>query len=107
MLVMDKTYMGGCFSHSSCCVLTYFDCLFDFIFFLTCDLGQLSEAVMPPFPQDYAGRVYEMMANMSATSENVTAPQPTEPAPSAEEKREEVTPEVVEGESSGGDPWKK
>eukprot|EP00873_Tetraselmis_striata_P043563 jgi/Tetstr1/463827/TSEL_008641.t1 len=58
-------------------------------------------------PKDYAGRVYEMMANMSATSENVTAPQPTEPAPSAEEKREEVTPEVVEGESSGGDPWKK
>eukprot|EP00193_Tetraselmis_chui_P017455 CAMPEP_0177787150 /NCGR_PEP_ID=MMETSP0491_2-20121128/21318_1 /TAXON_ID=63592 /ORGANISM="Tetraselmis chuii, Strain PLY429" /LENGTH=785 /DNA_ID=CAMNT_0019308439 /DNA_START=138 /DNA_END=2495 /DNA_ORIENTATION=+ len=55
-------------------------------------------------PKAYAGRVYEMMANMSATSENVTATQSTD----AEDlsARETVTPEVVEDGKGGADPWK-
>jgi hypothetical protein len=45
-----------------------------------------------------------MMANMSATSENVTATQSTD----AEDlsARETVTPEVVEDGKGGADPWK-
>eukprot|EP00191_Tetraselmis_sp_GSL018_P001546 CAMPEP_0177601648 /NCGR_PEP_ID=MMETSP0419_2-20121207/14390_1 /TAXON_ID=582737 /ORGANISM="Tetraselmis sp., Strain GSL018" /LENGTH=784 /DNA_ID=CAMNT_0019094965 /DNA_START=91 /DNA_END=2442 /DNA_ORIENTATION=+ len=51
-------------------------------------------------PKSYADRVYEMMANMSANSENVTK----EPSSEVQDsKAETVTPEVVAEDSN--DPW--
>merc|ERR1712070_150738 len=47
-------------------------------------------------PKAYAGRVYEMMANMSADSETVVAGStPASSVDESESKPEAVTPEVV------------